>query len=1205
MNRISAFLQSIGRFRTPRWVIVVLGATMLAILVWFVGPLIGIAHWTPLERWQVRLVVVLLIALIVVGYYVLREIRRGRQNANMMAELTPTPEATPSDDYSAEDVKAMNERAKTALETMRATRIGKNKEFVYELPWYLIIGPPGAGKTTALHNAGLKFPVSQEAGEAPLRGIGGTRNCEWWFTDQAVLIDTAGRYTQQDNNAATDAKAWQGFLEILGRYRPRQPVTGIIVALSVADLISGDERDLTAHGRAIRARLNEVAQKLGVRAPVYVVVTKLDLLAGFNEFFDDAGQPEREQVWGHTFDIEASRAATVGAEFETAFPALIGRLNDRLLSRVQAERDIQRRSVIFGFPQQVVGLQRPLAAILQIIARETKYEPTPLIRGVYLTSAAQLGRPIDRLMGAISAKFGLEVATQGDGAGTGRSYFLRDLLHSVIFKEGALTDRDPRSERRRRWIRTGILAGSATVLLVMSGLWLGNYLNTRHLLRQLDERATELQRIVASLPSGDVSDSDVKVVLPALEQARNLPFASTAPKDKRPPKIAFGLSRRRAVQTQVDAAYVNLLNHQLLPRLILDIEDQLRTAMHSDPAAGEDNRPAVYNLLRMYLMLGRAPGAPLERSQISTWFASDWASHYASAEDDTTRAALQRHLDSLLNARLAAPPLDRDLIAQARDRVRTLGAGERAYARMLSDPALEDLPAFNIVDIPSVGASGLFARRSGKSLTLGVPGLYRRQVFFSTILPAIAKAASVSVNETWVTNEKKPPSGPLPLASEIGRTKDEILVAYLKDFTRQWDDFINDITISGEHNVGERIQIATRPPSPVKLLVEALAAETNLTPPKLMGKGGAGSAMRVGAIFSQRIYRGLAQANAVGYAMNSNQRAAGPPGPLDDVVAHFQWLQDMNPAQGPSPLDPALQALAGVGDSAIAAKAAAGLGDPLLQRTKTGSAMEATARLDQTAATLPPAMQGMFSGFVKASSAQLNKSVKQSIQQQYASELLPQCQAITRQGFPFQVSEHQATVDDLSRLLRPGGLMDQFVQSNLAGMVDTTGKSWAVSPAGHALGLEPASMREFERADRIRRRMFMPGDVRPNVRFQLESVQIAGGADSVAISIDGVPASFDNANRRPVEMRWPGPNPGVTLTFQKHAGGAPDVRSWSGDFALFRMISAGHVLVSSPKSLTFEVGGDGDQATFTMRFLNTENPFDLGDLRTFTCPARL
>ena len=72
---------------------------------------------------------------------------------------------------------------------------------LYDLPWYVFIGAPGSGKTTALVNSGLKFPLEQRIGKGALRGVGGTRNCDWWFTDEAVFLDTAGRYTTQDSDA--------------------------------------------------------------------------------------------------------------------------------------------------------------------------------------------------------------------------------------------------------------------------------------------------------------------------------------------------------------------------------------------------------------------------------------------------------------------------------------------------------------------------------------------------------------------------------------------------------------------------------------------------------------------------------------------------------------------------------------------------------------------------------------------------------------------------------------------------------------------------------------------------------------------------------------------------------------------------------------------------------------------------------------------
>ena len=52
-------------------------------------------------------------------------------------------------------------------------------------------------------------------GKAAVRGVGGTRNCDWWFTDEAVFLDTAGRYTTQDSDAASDSEGWKEFLALL------------------------------------------------------------------------------------------------------------------------------------------------------------------------------------------------------------------------------------------------------------------------------------------------------------------------------------------------------------------------------------------------------------------------------------------------------------------------------------------------------------------------------------------------------------------------------------------------------------------------------------------------------------------------------------------------------------------------------------------------------------------------------------------------------------------------------------------------------------------------------------------------------------------------------------------------------------------------------------------------------------------------------
>ncbi len=184
----------------------------------------------------------------------------------------------------APDRKAEIERMQTsfdqAVEQLKASSLGgtglfgKGKRALYALPWYLFVGPPGAGKTTALLESGLRFP----AGAERVRGVGGTRNCDWFFTDEAILLDTAGRYTTEDE----DREEWTTFLDLVRESRPDRPVNGVLVGISAQDLL-GDERDLEDHADTIRRRVDELVTQLGLRLPVYLVVTKTDLVPGFVE----------------------------------------------------------------------------------------------------------------------------------------------------------------------------------------------------------------------------------------------------------------------------------------------------------------------------------------------------------------------------------------------------------------------------------------------------------------------------------------------------------------------------------------------------------------------------------------------------------------------------------------------------------------------------------------------------------------------------------------------------------------------------------------------------------------------------------------------------------------------------------------------------------------------------------------------------------
>lgn len=391
-----------------RWVIPLLGLLALSLIIWFLGPLLDM-----LVPAAPRLVLIGLLFTVWIAYRVWRIVQARRQAAKVMQSLAAETAPDPASVATAEELATLRQRMDEALVLLKKARLGGDeRRNLYELPWYVIIGPPGSGKTTALVNSGLHFPLAAQLGEGAIRGVGGTRNCDWWFTDQAVLLDTAGRYTTQDSHVQVDKAAWLGFLDLLKSQRSRRPIDGAFIAISLSDLLLGSDAERAAHAAAIRTRIQELYSQLGVRFPIYLMLTKLDLVPGFMEFFDTLSKEERAQVWGMTFPLDDGQQGDGPlAQFASEFALLEQRLNQRLVERLQQERDPARRDLVYGFVQQFAALRGNLKTFLDGIFKPNAFEERALLRGVYFTSGTQEGSPIDRLIGSMAQSMGLTVHT--------------------------------------------------------------------------------------------------------------------------------------------------------------------------------------------------------------------------------------------------------------------------------------------------------------------------------------------------------------------------------------------------------------------------------------------------------------------------------------------------------------------------------------------------------------------------------------------------------------------------------------------------------------------------------------------------------------------------------------------------------------------------------------------------------------------------
>ena len=562
-----------------RWLLGGLAFFAFSLVAWAVGDLIALGSWRPFETQTGRVVLIAIAAAAWVGWELWRARRARLENERLLEVLAGGDSEGASSDSTVRathEIAVLRRRFEEAAAILKKARFkGPDGEsrYVHELPWYVFIGAPGSGKTTALVNAGLNFPLKGQGGDPALAGVGGTRNCDWWFTDEAVLLDTAGRYTTQESDLEADAAAWQGFLGLIKRFRPRRPLNGALVTLSVSDLMLWTEDERRRYALHVRARVTELYEWLGVRFPVYLLVTKADLLAGFMEFFGELDADARKRVWGVSFSApgEGFVTGTPGQRFAEELVELERRLHVEMLARLQDERDLQRRAAAYRFPQEFHGVGPMIEQFLDSAFMGVQGAPEPMLRGVYFTSGTQEGNPIDRVLGTLARSFKLErTAEPAIAAGSGKSFFLTRLVRDVIFQESGLAGSDEGLERRERRARTLAYAAIAATGIALASLWTVNYFGNRSLVALTQAKAAAAKAELEKL--GPPRPGDESQLVRALNALRDLPGGYRARASGAGP-FGFGLSQSEKLGAQALRAYRNALRDALEPRLAASQND--------------------------------------------------------------------------------------------------------------------------------------------------------------------------------------------------------------------------------------------------------------------------------------------------------------------------------------------------------------------------------------------------------------------------------------------------------------------------------------------------------------------------------------------------------------------------------------------------------------------------------------------------------
>jgi type VI secretion system protein ImpL len=657
------------------------------------------------------------------------------------------------------EIVAMQVEFQKAIQGLKSSRLGhKGRDALGVLPWYLIIGPPGSGKTTALRSSGLQFPYAKGG---KVKGVGGTRNCDWWLTNEAIILDTAGRWSTQDD----DHEEWLSFLDLLRKTRPQKPVNGILLAVSLLDLES-DEDGIAALAKALRDRLDEVTGRLDMVVPVYLLVTKADLVPGFVEMFSDLRDKERGQIWGLTLPLMASPDERADM-FAEHMEELIDVAGQRAFTRMSEERRVEARFKIFEFAPQLGAVGRNLAALVTDLFAENVYQDAPILRGVYFTSGTQEGRPIDRIMQSMAAAFGVSSRAASAVAITKpKSYFLREVFTSVVFPDQAAAVRSTRVMRKQRLRQIGLAACAfvlaAAFLLIPLRSYSINSGYAKDALRAIDK--------MASTKSG--RDAMGLVTASALESVED--FAKSL-SDGGTGSVLFP---RSTVTKQLHAAVERLVVRPILRADLIKAAGGL--------AASELMDALVLHLLLTQEKQSDEPTPRTDRWEDGVKLAADKAAaRWISLTNQPAAGRAPRVLENLIKFYMRgiqdpADMIDRDKRFVNYARATLIGSGDDPLAEIINDPGMpRDLKVMDLLGSAVVFFGPAEAAKGKKEIAVRGAFTPAGYVAVKKRLAQLEKSQDDDENSWILGKERK-----VRDARAIARIKADYFVQYIEAWKR-------------------------------------------------------------------------------------------------------------------------------------------------------------------------------------------------------------------------------------------------------------------------------------------------------------------------------------------------------------------------------------------------------------------------------------
>lgn len=1155
----------LGIFKNLGGLLGLIALLLLAAIIWFVLPALSMGNSNPFQSALARGGMIFTLFAVALVYKARTWVLARKRNDQLGQGVVKSSEDGTNDkaDKANEtEFKTKFEDAVRLLKRQKGPGAGGN--YLYTLPWYMLIGPPGSGKTTALINSGLHFPLLDQFG-ASIRGVGGTKNCDWWFTDQAILVDTAGRFTTQDNQQERDKKDWNTFLSLLAKYRKRKPINGIVVAYSIEDLVRKDEADIVSDALLIKKRIYELYEKLKIEFPVYLVFTKLDLLPGFEEFFGHLDSEGREQVWGTTFKIADQQDDPV-SRYLVEHKLLTERLQLKVLDGLKNEVDLTKRDSIYLFPRMMASLQDRISLLLDTSFKPTRFETDLMLRGVYFTSGIQDGSVLDKVISGLSAHLG---RARGADGRQGKSYFIKSLLNDVVFKEAGLAGHNARFEKIRSMLYLGSYVALLAACIGITAFWYHSFTQNTQQLKQFNDAIAEVE---AQRQTVQESDHDIKHVLPILNTSRDIPFGHGRWNAEGPVMSGFGLNQAGKMHAESVRLYERSLLNLLLPRLVFHTEERLL-----------QQEEGLFDDLKFYQVLGGQ--LEIDQAFVSRYIQSRFR-HY----DIDSRNTLEDHVKQLIDLLPAHyyPSLNPELVQLAQRSLLQQPVSLRLLAQIESQAASDSISqGYSLLDL--VGNNGV--------LIFAVEGKSLQEVLIAGLYTRIGAQRYFAQQSGFLDRLLEEDASILGYDQSLAeRYKAELFRQYLQKYQQVWLDTLHAIHLDNIDDVQAKaraIDVLISESSPIKQLLGLVRANTEFS-----------------TIFT-----------SVSEAANPANNQQGTPAmavlsddymelmslevlPMFAQINRFALSTDADEPERLSALFSQLDALKiflqGLQHSVNSERSA-------WMRASSHQGMgEVVAQLEMEIATLPKPLSTWIAQLLDSAKAETGSQARSYIQNQWASNVVPACRDMIAGRYPFAAdASREITLRDLASYFAGGGIVDGYFETYLSPYVDRSHSPWRWQ---QVTGFESAGvnrlLRQVELSNRIQNMFFGPRGDTPSLSFELVPRDVDPEILKITLVIDNEELSYAHGPKLGRRFDWPSSNLS-TQSFSRlviEMADETEAITEQGDWSLFRLFDQGHMKrIDSERYLIEFSTRSGHRFNFELVAGSVYNPFDANLFKSIRC----